>query len=344
MKVTLTNTQQLKELNVDTIRRLLRCHTKVTKNDLANLSGLSVATCGNILRDMVETEEAYEIEQAKSTGGRPAKTYLLNKDFHHLAALYARRENRQLTLTYQVTNLIGEIISEQTKALDDITIDLLSRSIDQVLSTHPSIHSFAIGLPGVIRDGYVSSCDIVSLGGIELRDHLTSRYDLDFVVENDVNATVLGFYNRLQDNKNQSTVYIYYPSSDCLGSGIIINGQILYGKSNYAGEAGFLPFSDYNGTSDLAKDNPSLFAAQAAKTLMAYICIINPDNMVISGYNISAEIVATIKDELNKLCAQEHQPHLHFEADIKESYLLGLRKLAMDQLGNHLLVEEITRL
>ncbi len=338
MNNALSNTQQLKEFNVDQLRRILRMRPQVTKNDLAKLSGLSVATCGNILREMTATKEVFEVAQAKSTGGRPAKTYLLNKDFHHIAALYARRENNNLTLAYRITNLTGDIIIEKSLAKDQVTLEVLKETIDEIITTHPTVHAFALGLPGVIRDGYVSSCDIVNLKGIELKDHLSAIYDLAFVIENDVNATVLGFYDHTQPGKSESTVYIYYPTSDALGSGIIINGHILYGMSNYAGEAGFLPYIDYNGTSELANYDPLAFAVQAAKTLMAYICIINPDNIVLSGYNLSPSIMDQIRSELSNLCAKEHQPSLYFEADIKDSYFHGLTKLAMDQLTCNLMV------
>ena len=338
MNIPLTNTKQLKELNVDALRCLLRTHHQVTKTDLAKLSGLSIATCGNTLREMLETEEVFEVALAKSTGGRPAKTYLLNKDYHHIAALYARRENHHITLTYQVTNLTGDIVSEQSKTMATMTLETLQDMIVEIITNHPAVHTCAIGLPGVIRDGYVSSCDIVNLHGVELKEHLSARYQLDFVIENDVNATVLGFYNRLQNNKSESTVYIYYPTSDSLGSGIIINGHILYGMSNYAGEAAFLPYMDYSGNSDMATYDPLAFAMQSAKTLMAYICIINPNNIVLSGYHISPPLMEHIQSELDKLCPKVHQPTLHFEPDIKDSYLHGLTKLAMDQLTFNLIV------
>jgi predicted NBD/HSP70 family sugar kinase len=234
--------------------------------------------------------------------------------------------------------LIGETVLELQKEVNEVSYDTLVHFINETVTMDEHIHILALGLPGVIQNGYISSCDITSLNGLDLGTTLSEDLQLPILIENDVNSTVLGFYQKVQINKDESTVYIYYPHADKLGSGIIINGHILYGKSNYAGEAGLLPLDDYLGDSSMVDKDVTSFATQVAKMIMTFICIINPENMVLSGYGINESTVTMIHNQLDKLCSNAHQPTIFWEHDIKENYLWGLHSLALERLTYNIVV------
>jgi hypothetical protein len=42
-----------------------------TTSSVSNITGLSVATCGNVIKSLVQTGEIIEVEMVESHGGRP---------------------------------------------------------------------------------------------------------------------------------------------------------------------------------------------------------------------------------------------------------------------------------
>ena len=59
--------------------------------------------------------------------------------------------------------------------------------------------------------------------------------------ENDVNATVCGYYGYHKAEGIQTVVGLYYPQVYAPGAGTMINGEIYKGGMNFAGEIGWLP-------------------------------------------------------------------------------------------------------
>ncbi|API88094.1 hypothetical protein BKP56_01575 [Marinilactibacillus sp. 15R] len=60
------------------------------------------------------------------------------------------------------------------------------------------------------------------------------------MIENDVNAALLGYSSSLH-NRESIAVGLYYPMNFPPGAVIVINGQILQGKNGLAGEVKSLP-------------------------------------------------------------------------------------------------------
>ena len=72
MQPTSHNTQQVKRINVELVKNTLRSTGVGTKSSIANLTRLSVATCGTILNELLQTGEIIDLGPDESSGGRPA--------------------------------------------------------------------------------------------------------------------------------------------------------------------------------------------------------------------------------------------------------------------------------
>lgn len=62
------NTQQVKRINVELVKNTLRSIGVGTKASIANLTKLSVATCGTILNELLQTGEIIDLGPDESSG------------------------------------------------------------------------------------------------------------------------------------------------------------------------------------------------------------------------------------------------------------------------------------
>ncbi|WP_105615332.1 ROK family protein [Vallitalea okinawensis] len=327
------NSMKLKEINTELVKSVLKKQDYCTKSSIAKATSLSVATCGNILKELIATGEVLEIDLKPSTGGRPARRFVYNENYAYVAVLYARKEGDYKSLTCVVSNMIGIHVYETYLELEDISIKEFDDAIHMLLKLYPNIKVLGIGIPGVVRQGIIDICDFKKLSGEPLQQHLEKKFNLQVIIENDVNSTAYGFFHRTQYTDAESMVYIYYPIDENPGAGIIVNGQILLGQSNFAGEVSFLPLGvNPKNQSDIQK-NKELFADLVAKTIMSINCVINPKSIILSGFCFTEQMIESIKTLLHLLSPKGHLPELIIEDDIHDSYIYGLTSMALTKLS-----------
>lgn len=331
---------ELKQLNIERVKTILRSKESCTKISLANATGLSVATCGNILKELLATGEVIEINLAESTGGRPSRRFVYNKDFSHVLVVYARIEKGRISLVYTVSNLIGEVIFEGRAEYDGLTLGDIDDIVNEFIGKYPTIKVLALGLPGVVKDGRTETCDISSLSNIDVVQYFEERYSLSVAAENDVNCTALGYYNKAGYAEDENLVYVYYPIGSCPGAGIIINGQILVGVTNFAGEVAYLPHYVNSDEGETTQIDTLPFVQSVAETVTSINCLINPKTIVLSGFCFTDKVVASIRQAVESLLPQVHIPYIAYEVDIHESYTRGLITIALEQLSYNLKLVE----
>lgn len=338
-----TNSMQLKEINTHIVRSLLRTKDSFTKNSLANNSGLSVATCGNILKELLASGEVLELNQKPSTGGRPSRVFKYNSDFMYTAVLFPRKEGSTNTLVCAVYNMLEECVYHKISEHNEITLSTLESAIKDLLSLYQKIQSIGIGVPGVVTHGNITICDFESLCDIPLKSHIEKEFSVKTIVENDVNCSALGYYNKLskQENYHNNLVYIYHPLKGFPGAGIIINGKILKGFSNYSGEIANLPFGLSPEEYLLIQDDEHKFVDIVAKSIASFNCIVNTQKIVLSGFQFSKSFMSKLETAISDLIPEPHIPEILFEEDFSPSYLSGLNCMASKLLSCQIEVSKL---
>ena len=75
---------------------------------------------------------------------------------------------------------------------------------------------------------------------------MENRFSIPVVIENDMNAAVLGYHDSKGNKKDKSLVYLY-SGQNGPGAGIMINGDVVRGNTNFSGEVSFVPqYDDQN--------------------------------------------------------------------------------------------------
>ncbi|CNK69992.1 ROK family protein [Yersinia proxima] len=332
--VLINTTRQMKKKNIMLVTSTLKSLVSATKGDISTQTGLSLATCGTILNELCAEGEVIEVSLDESRGGRPAKRYIYNADYFSILSVYAEGTNDSGIISSYLTSADGKKIQEYNEVYNNLTVDMLINHIQEIIEKHPNIKALGLGLPGVVVDGKVLTCDITHLEGLDIAERLNSRFDIFVQVGNDMNYTAFGFYRNDCRNINDPIAYIFMPPRHCAGCGIVISGKMLRGASQFAGEVSKLPYYDNLTTAENTNPHHIPEFEKLLHITSSLIVIINPVTVAISGNNINQACIDALTIELLKKFDSKHIPHFVYRDSIKSDYHKGISEYTLDAYNN----------
>ena len=88
----------------------------------------------------------------------------------------------------------------------------------------------------------LEKCDIQSLAGLQLCRMLEEELHVTVQVKNDMDYMAYGAYHTRSDNRgNLAALYFPRDGKGIVGCGFVIDGKVLKGFSNFAGELYVIP-------------------------------------------------------------------------------------------------------
>nr|WP_318539116.1 ROK family protein [Terribacillus saccharophilus] len=330
MSDVINTTKAVKIQNEKIIRNILRQKREITALQLSKISGLSVATCGNILKSFVSRGEVFETETELSTGGRRPRVFKLNVDYEILVGMCIRTEGGKNAIEVVIANILGEEIETVCKQLLSITVDEIILLLEEITKRYPTCTKVAIGIPGVVRDGRIENCDAPRLAQIDLVSLLRRKFNLSFYIDNELTFSLLGFY-REQSYSNPKTIgLLTLVDGHPPGVRFILDGKPYAGNSNFAGEISLLPV-DSNPQELVRKiHEPKEYLEPVSKILTAITAVINPHSIVLTGELLRIMDIADIKKRCMEWIPSSHLPQLEVMADVTQCYFNGLIHVLLD--------------
>ncbi|MBY9080119.1 ROK family transcriptional regulator [Paenibacillus sp. HN-1] len=306
-----------------------------TKAELSRQLGISFPTVGKFLSLMEKEGEIFQAGLDESSGGRRALRYAYNPEHMLGLALFLERKETG----YTVVNSLGEVKERgNTPGVLNAGIESLDLHIQSFLDRYPRIGVISIGIPGAV-DGtgkIIHIPDYPQFHYFDLKQYCESRYSIPAVVENDMNAAVLGYYDRMTARDRSSLVYLYFGQNGP-GAGILVNGEIVRGKSCFSGEVSFVPqydnrnFGQALGRGEEANNGVSAAVDPAARLVASLAAILNPDGVIFNREEVSGDMLKAIASASAAYIPAEHLPELK-ASDWRQDYLYGLQRLGLDLL------------
>ena len=320
-------TREMKINNVVLVTNALKSLGSATKAELAGATGLSIATCGAVLNDLSQRHEVLALELEVSRGGRPAQRYAYNPNYFSVLSLYAQGSDAAAQIVWSVNSATGESLAQGEIRFLPMTLATFYQQIGSLLADYPNIKALGIGLPGVVVKGTVATCDISMFAGVAVEQQLREQFGIYVQADNDMNYTAWGFYRSSCAGITAPVAYLFKPEVPCLGCGMVINGQVLQGASQFAGEVSNLPFE---GLDKLP------VAEEMAKVIVSLTTIINPATIALSGPKITEALLP----ELTTLCLRhipaQHMPQLTYRPSMRQDYLQGIAELTLSNYNLHM--------
>ncbi|WP_201006315.1 ROK family transcriptional regulator [Paenibacillus glycanilyticus] len=319
--------KEMKNVILYGLRSALLTLGSATKAELSQKLGLSFPTISKFLTQMEEAGELLTVGLDDSSGGRRAQRYAYNTEFMLGLAIFFEKSE----ISYTIFNCAGETKGQGTTSsalMNDLPS--LTLYIEQLLLSHPTIKSIAIGVPGAVNNGRVIHIpDYSNFQNINLRQYLEEQFSLPVVVENDMNAAVLGYYKTGSLENNPSLVYLYFGQFGP-GAGIMINGDVVRGSTFFSGEVSFVPqYNELNFQQAIQKKDGASRLDAISRLIASITAIINPHTIVFNNAEVTEAILGRILERSADYIPKEHLPLLK-ASDMKKDYLDGLQSLGLE--------------
>ena len=242
----------------------IRTRARVTRNELAAVTGLTKPTVVNVSRQLLKAGLILETERVTRGRGQPAWVLELNPGGAFSAGLNIDRDHITLVILDLSGEIRGRISAEMSFASPDDVRRFFAESWPRLASTSGIPLDRVIGLGIALPDelgtlafpGKPPSYDAWA------RTDIASMFQSTFAgptfVENDAVAAAIGEAQFGHGLEAPSFVYVLI--SVLLGGGIVIDRQYFRGETGRSGEIGFMRVETGEGTSCALQDVVSLGA------------------------------------------------------------------------------------
>lgn len=316
------STMDIKRMNV---RKVIDSFLKLgqsTKSEISRDSGLSISTCSTIIKELLTNGDLIECGHVK-TLGRPSQTYTYNANRSLALCISIVVNKKTNSIKYALVNMKGTIIDSNNIEKEEITLEEFYAIIDRVSESN-NIDAIGIAIPGMVYNGVIDYCDVQSLEGIDLQNTLEKKYNIKVIVENEMHLKAYGYYKNHPELGYEIVAILNLPEGHTCGAGLIINGQVLEGKSNFAGEINYLPFAASRDDLISKSSDRNTLIPLLSKIVISLISIANPAHMVFVGMGFDDDIVNKVKKSVDKKIPAHYQPEYYLQRDISKEYLDGI--------------------
>jgi predicted NBD/HSP70 family sugar kinase len=228
--------------------RLIREEGPISRAEIARRLHLSRPTASRIVDALEQAGLIVNIGKSQPTGGRLGELYRLRNDAGYVLGMELGTREARIA----IANLNGEIVSRLSQklmlesrqsVLPQLTA-FVSEAIShatEILNGQTTILSMGVAIPGVVNrtpvPGYIEAAKIFrGLNNRPLRSELEHVFGVAVAMENDVNLAAIGEcqFGRAQGHRN--IVYLFVGRG--IGAGIVLEGHLVKGSSQAAGEVG----------------------------------------------------------------------------------------------------------
>lgn len=319
----------IKRANKGRIRSLLLCAKAYTKQQIAQQTGLSVASCNTYLNEMEAAGEVIGEKQQLHDVGRSSVLYRLNEAHESILCISFALLLGVKSITTWVLSPLGNLLYEQKRAFQPLDVAAVEGQVADALGRFPNISQIMVGTPSIAENGVICHSDIPELENVPMKTLLETRFGLPVFLANDMHYKVYGYY-RQEQCPDQIITLVNYPAGVLPGTATVHKGVLLAGKNLFAGMVGFLDYgiSREQQIRQLQRPTAQPLIIRAA---IALISILNPHRLVLTGDLVREEDLEQIRRACLRCIPREYMPDLRFVADVEACYRWGMYWMAMDR-------------
>ena len=239
-------TRVLRQLSVQAVMNVLLREGGASRAGLARQTGLSKQTMSEVMRLL--SERGWVRESGKITGGvgRTAVRYEVDAE----AGFVLGVDLGASTIRASIANIAGAIVREGEVASDPRGGAHLVEQIGTLKRTLLAEAGVPVGrllqatvaLPGVVdpATGRLSLApNLDDMGHMNVVSSIAQVLDCKVSFENDVNAGAIGEFWETPQSQDEHFAFVSIGTG--VGLGIIVEGKLLRGAAQAAGEVGYLP-------------------------------------------------------------------------------------------------------
>ncbi|MDR2210188.1 MAG: hypothetical protein LBO65_01780 [Spirochaetaceae bacterium] len=323
------NDQLAKDLCTNSLRSVLKQLRIAPIQELSRFTGLETGQVEELARELCLSGEYIQ----ERIPGETETFFRFNGEYKLVLAICVLEKDRVYVV---VSDLYGEYLEREEITANPGTIEFFEDIVETYCAKYPAIGLLAFGMAGfeVRGSGRLLSLNFPELEWVRFRDHFMEKYGLPSLLENDIKAAVMGYYETRDFGEEECVGALYIPQTHHPAGAICIGGKIYRGKDNAAGEVIYLNTDvqwKHFGPNELDYSKisvPKLMADMA----LPLVVFFNPGCLVIYGNWLPADTAEELRRRLLESMPREFVPPIVFIPDILPDFLDGLVHLALKVL------------
>jgi predicted NBD/HSP70 family sugar kinase len=238
-----------REINGQITLNLVRAHQPISRADLARIMGVSRAAVTLIVNDLLKRKMIFEGATGETVRGRKPTFLYIDSRRRAVVAADIRASETYVLLADLLGKPLTGVISFPTAGDPKQIVATLAARIKRLLADHPEVDAcegVGVVVPGMVEHSTMRVLHAPTLGwrNVNLRESLAAATGLSVQIENSGRACALAQMWAMRGDATATTGDLVFVSvSDGIGVGVIINGEVLRGRHNIAGEFGHVPLS-----------------------------------------------------------------------------------------------------
>lgn len=219
----------------------------LTVAELSQKLNVSTPTITKLIVELIGNGYIRDMGKIETSGGRRPVSFALNDDSGYFLGIEVANGCLRFALCDMNGNIIKHMIMDEVYSMTSAeTLDRIVTHIDEAIESFGIDRSKILGQGLTVRGrvdsvgGY--SYNFLNMGHTPLSTIMYERTGIHTIIENDTRAVAFAEYVINGDNRDENRLFIYVDRG--IGVGIIIGGELFYGKSGFSGEFGHIPFFD----------------------------------------------------------------------------------------------------
>jgi len=238
-----------REINRQIALNLVRAHQPISRADLARLMGVSRAAVTLIVNDLLKRKLIFEGATGETVRGRKPTFLHIDSRRRAIIAVDIRASETHVVLTDLLGKPISGVTAFPTPREPKQVIAALAARIARLLADHAEVDAcqgVGVVVPGMVEHSTMRVLHAPTLGwhNVNVREPLAAATGLSVQIENSGRACAVAQMWALRGDAAASAGDLVFISvSEGIGVGVIMNGEVLRGRHNIAGEFGHVPLS-----------------------------------------------------------------------------------------------------
>ena len=238
-----------REINRQIALNLIRAHQPISRADLARLMNVRRGVASLLVSELLSESLIFEgaLGEAVGRGRRPTFLYIDSRE-RCVVGVDIRASRTYIMVTDLMGKQLGAVSSFQTNKDVNVLTQELARRIKQTLADYKEVGAcggVGVVVPGMVDPalGRVLHAPTLGWRDVSLRDPLAAALGIPVHIENSGKACALAQLWATRSDVVASANSVFVSVSDGVGTGVVVNGELLRGRHNTAGEFGHVPLS-----------------------------------------------------------------------------------------------------
>src|SRR5262249_45181663 len=238
-----------RQINRQIALTLIGSHQPISRADLARRMTLRRGAVSLLVQELLACGHVVEGTTGESARGRKPTMLYINTNNGSIVAVDVRASRTILMLADPMGHALSDPISLPTARNPQRFVATLASRIRQLLASRAetigTCRGIGVAVAGMVDpvDGRVIHAPTLGWRDVDLRTRLAAATGFPVQIENAGRACALAQVWQTRRNATPARNLVFVSVSDGVGVGVVVNGELLRGRHNVAGEFAHMPFS-----------------------------------------------------------------------------------------------------